>query len=97
MAHLHVGKRVHEAKTMVTEAMHDELVRRASELKCPPAELLNEAIFLALTGKTYSEHVANDRRAAFHMEGRDQGENRATVDCTATPRSQFHGAGRDLS
>lgn len=73
---------------MVTEAMHDELVRRASELKCAPAELLNEAIYLALTGKTYSEHVANDRRSAFHMEGRDQGENRAAA---RTPSSPLYG------
>jgi transcriptional regulator of met regulon len=90
MSALHVGKRVHEAKTMVTEAMHDELVRRANELRCSPAELLCDALYLALTGKTYSEHVANDRRAAFHVEGRDQGDNKA-VDCSAVPRSRFHG------
>ena len=96
MSALHIGKRVHEAKTMVSEAMHNELARKAHELGCTPSEVLNDALFLALTGKTFSEHVANDRRAAFCMEGRDQGDNKA-LDCSAVPRSQFHGAGRDLS
>lgn len=85
MTRLHTGKRLHEAKTMVTEGMHDELIRLAAELKCTPGELVNDAIFLAVTGKTFSEHVANDRRIAFHVEGRDQGDNKAAAKTPASP------------
>lgn len=67
---LHIGKRTEEAKTLVTPAMHDLLAERARAARCTPSDLLHDALYLVITGKTYAEHVANDRRAALALEGR---------------------------
>lgn len=75
---LHIGKRTEEAKTLVTPQMHDLLADKAREARCTPSDLLHDALYLVLTGKTYAEHVADDRRAALGLEGRALGDCRAT-------------------
>lgn len=67
---LHAGKRTEEAKTLVTPQMHDLMVEKAREARCTPSDLVCDAIYLVLTGMTYAEHVANDRRAVLSLEGR---------------------------
>lgn len=74
---LHVGKRTEEAKTLVTPQMHDLLAEKARSASCTPSDLLHDALFLVLTGKTYADHVANDRRTVLLGEGRQQGDYRA--------------------
>ncbi len=74
---LHVGKRTEEAKTLVTPQMHDLLAEKARAARCTPSDLLHDVLYLVMTGMTYAEHVANDRRAVLLMEGRAQGESRA--------------------
>lgn len=74
---LHVGKRTEEAKTLVTSQMHDLLAEKARAAHCTPSDLLHDVLYLALTGMTYADHVANDRRAVLLMEGRAMGERRA--------------------
>ena len=75
---LHVGKRTEEIKTLTTPQMHDLLYERARAARCTPSELLHDCIFLTLTGKTFADHVADDRRAALFGEGRQQGGFMAT-------------------
>lgn len=76
---LHVGKRTEEAKTLVTPQMHDLLVQKAREARCTPSDLFHDVLFLVLTGSTYADHVANDRRVALGLEGRQDGEKGATT------------------
>lgn len=76
---LHVGKRTEEAKTLVTPAMHDLLAEKAREARCTPSDLLHDALYLVMTGMTYADHVANDRRSVLLREGRLLGERRASA------------------
>lgn len=75
---LHVGKRTEEVKTLVTPQMHDLLDEKARMARCTPAELLHDALYLVMTGMTYADHVANDRRAVLLVEGRVMGDRRAS-------------------
>ena len=75
---LHVGKRTEEAKTLVTPQMHDLLAEKARTARCTPSDLLHDALYLVMTGMTYADHVANDRRSVLMLEGRLLGERRAT-------------------
>lgn len=74
---LHHGKRTEEIKTLTTPQMHDLLAERARAARCTPSELLHDMVFLVLTGKAFSDHVADDRRAVLVGEGRQQGELKA--------------------
>lgn len=74
---LHAGKRTEEIKTLTTPQMHDFLAERARAARCTPSELLHDAVFLVLTGMTFADHVANDRRAVLVGEGRLQGDFKA--------------------
>lgn len=74
---LHVGKRTEEAKTLVTPQMHELLADKARTAGCTPAELLHDALYLVMTGMTYADHVANDRRAVLLVQGRQMGDRRA--------------------
>ena len=76
---LHVGKRTEEAKTLVTPQMHDLLAEKARTARCTPSDLLHDALFLVMTGMTYADHVANDRRAVLTLEGRVMGDRRAAA------------------
>lgn len=67
---LHIGKCSEELKLTVTPEFMDMLKERSSALRCHPSELGRDALYLAFTGATYACHVANDRRAAFQVEGR---------------------------
>lgn len=75
---LHVGKRTEEAKTLVTPQMHDLLAEKARAARCTPSDLLHDALYLVMTGMTYADHVANDRRAVLLVQGRVMGERRAS-------------------
>lgn len=75
---LHVGKRTEEAKTLVTPQMHDLLAEKARKAHCTPSDLVNDALFLVFTRKSYAEHVADDRRAVLALQGRELGERQAT-------------------
>lgn len=74
----HTGKLTHEAKTMVTEEFDELIAEKAKQAKCQPSELLREALYLVLTGKTFTEHVANDRRSVMQMQGSKQGDKGAS-------------------
>ncbi len=69
---LHNGKLVHEAKTMVTETFDALIADKARQAKCSPQELVRDALYFALTGKTFTDHVANDRRSVLSMQGPKQ-------------------------
>jgi hypothetical protein len=73
---LHHGKLTEEVKTTVTEAMHELLVDKAREAKCNPSDLFRDALWLVLTGATYLDHVANDRRSVMQIQGREVSENK---------------------
>jgi hypothetical protein len=73
---LHHGKLTEEVKTTVTEAMHELLVDKAREAKCNPSDLFRDALWLVLTGATYLDHVANDRRSVMQIQGREVAENK---------------------
>jgi len=75
---LHIGKLTEEAKTTVTEAMHERLADLAKQAKCNPSDLLRDALYLVLTGATYLDHVANDRRKVMQSQGLPQGDKAAT-------------------
>ena len=77
---LHVGKRTEEAKTLVTPQMHNLLAEKARTARCTPSDLLHDALYLVMTGMTYADHVANDRRSVLIREGRLLGERRAGED-----------------
>lgn len=72
----HIGKCSDEVKTTVTPEFHDLIAEKARELRCAPSEIVRDALYLAMTGATYSCHVAKDRRAAFGLEGREVADNR---------------------
>jgi len=74
---LHTGKLTKEAKTMVTEEMDEHIADLARQARCNPAELIREAIYAAFSGKTFTDHVADDRRAVMSMQGSIQGDKRA--------------------
>lgn len=78
MTGLHIGKCSEEVKTTVPPEFHDYIADKARERRCSPAELVRDALYMAFTGATYSCHVAKDRRSAFDLEGRTQGENEAS-------------------
>jgi len=75
---LHTGKLTVEAKTMVTEEFDDLLKRCARSANCLPQELVRDALYLAMTGKTFTEHVANDRRSMMALQGPKQGDKGAS-------------------
>ena len=75
---LHIGKLTEEAKFTLTPQMHDLVAERARAAGCNPSDLYRDAIFLALTGMAYSDHVANDRRAALKVEVRQLGDKGAS-------------------
>ncbi|NMM21560.1 MAG: hypothetical protein HHJ15_16660 [Rhodoferax sp.] len=77
MEALHIGKLTEEAKTTVTDDMHAHVISLARKANCTPSELYREAIYLYLTGETFSEHVANDRRSVMVQKGPSKGELRA--------------------
>lgn len=77
MTALHIGKCSEEVKTTVPPDFHDFIADKARELRCTPAELVRDALYLGFTGETYSLHVAKDRRAALQVEGRKLGEKGA--------------------
>ena len=74
---LHIGKLTEEAKFTLPAQMHDLIADRARIARCNPSDLYRDAIYLAVTGMTYSDHVANDRRAALSVEGQKQGDKGA--------------------
>lgn len=78
MEPLHIGKLTEEAKTTVTEAMHARLTDLARQAKCNPSDLLRDALYLVLTGATYLDHVANDRRSVMQSQGKPKGDKGAT-------------------
>lgn len=78
MDSLHIGKLTEEAKTTLTESMHQLLADRARQARCNPSDLMRDAIYLVFTGKTYLDHVANDRREAMQSQGQPQGDKGAT-------------------
>ena len=65
---LHHGKLTAIAKTMVTESCWNEIITRARKAKCSESDLLRELIFLGVSGHTYSELVAKDRRAQLGIQ-----------------------------
>lgn len=75
---LHIGKLTEEAKTTVTESMHDMLVDLARQARCTPSDLMRDAIYLAFTGATYLDHVSNDRRSVMKSQAFAQGDKGAT-------------------
>ena len=60
---LHHGKLIELAKTMVTEMAGKEIADRARKANCSEADFLRELIYMGLTGHTFSDLVAKDRRA----------------------------------
>jgi hypothetical protein len=69
MEALHIGKLTEEAKFTLTPQMQDLIAERARGARCHPSDLCRDAIYLVMTGVSYTDHVANDRRAALSMEG----------------------------
>ena len=76
---LHAGKRTEEAKTLITPQMHDLLAEKAREARCTPSDLVCDALYLVLTGTTYADHVANDRRSVLSVQGRHAVESKASA------------------
>ena len=74
---LHIGKLTNEVKTTVTTQLRDLIADRASAARCHPSDLVRDALFLVFTGASYADHVANDRRIALTLEGRDQADTGA--------------------
>lgn len=71
---LHIGKLTEECKFTVTPAFHDLMVDRAAKARCFPSDLYRDAVYLVVTGKTHTAHVADDRLFALSAEGREQAE-----------------------
>jgi len=78
MDSLHIGKLTEEAKTTLPEAMHNHLADIARQARCTPSDLMRDAIYLAVTGQTYLDHVANDRRSVMKSQGRTVTDKGAT-------------------
>jgi len=78
MEALHIGKLTEEAKFTLTPQMHDLIAERARKAGCNPSDLYRDSVFLAVTGISYSDHVANDRRAALTREGQPLADKGAT-------------------
>lgn len=78
MDSLHIGKLTEEAKTTLPEAMHEHLADLARQARCSPSDLQRDAIYLVFTGKTYLDHVANDRRKMMVGQGRREADKGAT-------------------
>ena len=74
----HVGKLTEEAKTTLTESMHELLADKARMAKCNPSDLVRDAIYLVFTGATYLDHVANDRRQVMTNQGRQEADKKAS-------------------
>ena len=72
----HVGKLTEEAKTTLTESMHELLADKARQAKCNPSDLMRDAIYLVFTGATYLDHVANDRRSVMSNQGRTESDSK---------------------
>lgn len=75
---LHAGKLTEEVKFMVTPQFHDLLSDRASKARCSAADLARDALYLVITNKTFTDHVADDRRFALRSECPQQGDKGAT-------------------
>jgi hypothetical protein len=75
---MHIGKLTEEVKFMVTPQLHDLLSDRARQARCTAADLARDALYLVLTEGTFTDHVANDRRAALRCEGQQEGVKGAT-------------------
>lgn len=75
---LHAGKRTEEAKTIITPQMHDLLAEKAREARCTPSDLVCDALYLVLTGTTYADHVANDRRSVLSVQGQQVAHDKAS-------------------
>ena len=75
---LHTGKLTEEAKFTLPTQMHDLIADRARSAGCNPSDLYRDALYLAVTGMAYSDHVANDRRAALKVEVRLLADKGAT-------------------
>lgn len=69
MKPLHQGKLSEECKFSITEAFDQEIKDLARKASCTYAEMARELIWLGKTGKVFSEHVGNDRRALLQREG----------------------------
>jgi len=76
---LHTGKLTEEAKFTLPPQMHDLIADRARKAGCNPSDLYRDALYLAVTGTAYSDHVANDRRMALKMEVKQLGDKGATT------------------
>ena len=79
MDKLHIGKLTEEAKTTLTEEMIAHVNMLSRKANCTNSELYREAIYQYLTGKTFSEHVANDRLSVMVKQGlieSDKGANK---------------------
>jgi hypothetical protein len=84
----HVGKLTEEAKTTLTESMHELLADKARLAKCNPSDLVRDAIYLVFTGATYLDHVANDRRSVMSNQGRGEADNTPT--CSSSQCAEPH-------
>ncbi len=78
MTDFHHGKLTEEAKTTVTETMHELLADKARQAKCNPSDLIRDAVYLVFTGATYLDHVANDRRSVMQNQGQQVADKGAT-------------------
>ena len=74
MSALHTGKLAFEAKTMVTEELDELIDASAKKANCLRQELIRDALYAAFTGKTFTEHVANDRLSVMRLQGSKQGD-----------------------
>jgi len=79
MKPLHKGKLSEECKFSITEDLDQDLKDLARQGNCTYAEICRELIWMAGTGKVYSEHIANDRRSLLQLEGRVAAEKKASA------------------
>lgn len=76
MEKLHVGKLIAEAKTTITESMEEHLHESAKTARCTPSDIQRDALYMYLTGLTYADHVANDRRRVMANPVRQQSDSK---------------------
>ena len=74
---IHKGKRTEEIGTTLTPEGLEAFKARARLAGCTPSELLCDAAYLVLTGHTFSELVAKDRRALMNVEPRNDAVSKA--------------------